>query len=176
MSMTTPFKFLDYGDYEAITIAGVKRLKDCIAVNATYEVVVYKSDIGGREFLIFKYYDPSDDEAVLPDHIWSRIFIGPAFGEGSEMLQHGLLCAPLVVINGHNEESVVEIQNDGIVAFEVNGDVKVGKKVYLWMKQHTTEEVFTTLGEEIIRQYRESLIGGGSAKDFLVVKPDTPNT
>lgn len=164
----TPFKMLDFDDFAALEFAGAKRLKDCVCPNGRYETLVYKTDSEvGKEFLIFRYYDKDDEEAVLPDHIWSRIFIGPAFGEGTEMLQHGLLSVPLCVVNGANEESVYEINNDGIVAFEVNGDKEVGKSLYLWMKENTIEYVFKRLGEEIIDGYKSAL-QGGDARHFLI--------
>jgi hypothetical protein len=165
----TPFKFLDFDDLEAIKFAGARRLKDCICPNGAYRVYLFKADGQEKEFMIFAYYEPGDDEAVLPDHIWSRILIGPSFGEGTQMLQHGLLSMPLMVINSINEESIMEVQNDGIVAFEVNGDKEVGKSLYLWMKNHEIEHVFKRLGEQIIDTY-VSQLNGGEAKRLLIQK------
>jgi len=165
----TPFKFLDFDDYAAIQFTGAKSLKDCVCVNGRYEVLLYKVEDVDKEYMIFKYYEKEDEEAVLPDHIWSRIFIGPAFGEGTQMLQHGLLSVPLIVINAGNEESVFEVINDGIVAFEINGDKEIGKSLYLWMKNNTLEYVFEKLGQEIIEGYINGL-SGGDAKDFLINK------
>lgn len=167
----TPFKMLDFDEYAAIEIAGqIKRLKDCNCKNGKYEVSLYKTDTEGREFMIFKYFEEGDEDAILPDHIWSKIFIGPSFGEGTQMLQHGLLSVPLCVVNGANEGSIYEVINDGIVAFEVNGDRELGKNLYLWMKNNTIEYVFQRLGEEIIDGY-VSQLQGGDAKKLLINNP-----
>ena len=163
----TPFKFLDFDDFSAIQFAGAKKLRDCICPNGRYEVVLFNSETQEKEFMIFRYYDPKDEEAVLPDHIWSRIFIGPSFGEGTQILQHGLLSIPLCVVNENNEQSILEINNDGIVAFEVNGDKDLGRNLYIWMKENTLEYVFERLGKEIIDSYIGSL-SAGDAKSFLI--------
>lgn len=160
-----PFKLVPFEDYEAIIFTNPKQLKDCIGEHASYKVNVFQS--ADKEFMIFRYFEAEDEDAVLPDHIWSRIFFGPSFGEGTQMLQHGLLSIPLCVINGANEDSVFEVQNDGIVAFEVNGDVKLGKALYLWMKEHSPEHIFRVLGEQIIEGYMGGL-QGGDARKFLI--------
>lgn len=165
----THFKFLDYENFNAIDFAGAKTLRDCICRNGRYQVKLFAVEDQEKEYMIFRYYEKDDEEALLPDHIWSRIFIGPAFGEGTQMLQHGLLSVPLCVINIGNEGSVFEVQNDGIVAFEVNFDKEVGKNIYLWMKSHTIEYVFERLGQEIIDGYIKGL-SGGEAVNFLINK------
>ena len=164
----TPFKLLDIEELEAVLYTdGCKPLKDLKSVDAQYRVYSYKNEV--KDFLIFQYYEMRDEteDNLLPDHIWSRILIGPAFGEGTQVLQHGLLTMPLIVINEHNGNSIVEIINDGIVAFEVNGDRELAKEVYKWMKESPLEYAWKRLGEEIIDGYIKGLMGG-DAKKFLI--------
>ena len=167
--MEAPFRMLELEEMEAILFsANCKALKDVQSVDGNYHMYSHKTDLlEEREFLIFQYYVPDDEDGILPDNIWSRIFVGPAFGEGTQVLQHGLLTFPLIVINEHNGNSIVEIVNDGAVAFEVNGDKELAKKVYLWMKQNTIEHVFRALGERIIGKYTEQIIGGEAAKYLI---------
>lgn len=170
--MDAPFKFLDAEDLEALLMsADTKVLKDLKSVDGNYHLFSHAQPISGNELLIFQYYVPNDDEegeeGILPDNIWSRIFIGPAFGEGTQVLQHGMLTFPLIVVNEHNANSIVEIVNDGIVAFEVNGDRELAKNTYLWIKNTSIEGVFQRLGEEIIAAYSNGLMGG-EAKKFLI--------
>lgn len=167
----TPFKMIDYEEMEAILYsADCKALKDLKSVDAHYHVYSFGQVFIDKEFLIFQYYEPRDEdeeEDLLPEHIWSRIIIGPSFGEGTQVLQHGMLTLPLIVINEHNSRSIVEVVNDGIVAFEVNGNRELAKEVYLWMKENTVEYVFKRLGENIIDGYAKGLLGG-DAKEFLI--------
>ena len=174
MNSAAAFKFLDAEDLEALLLsADTKVLKDMESVDGHYHVFSHVRPITGGELLIFQYYVPTtgldddEDEGVLPDNIWSRIFIGPAFGEGTQVVQHGMLTFPLIVVNEHNANSIVEVVNDGIVAFEVNGDRELAKSMYLWMKQNTVEAVFKKLGEELIDSYIRGLMGG-EAKKFLI--------
>jgi hypothetical protein len=170
--MNAPFKFLDAEELEALLMSSdTKTLKDVQSVDGNYHMFSHVQPLSGGELLIFQYYVPSlddeDDEGVLPDNIWSRIFIGPSFGEGTQVLQHGMLTFPLIVVNEHNANSIVEIVNDGIVAFEVNGDRELAKNTYLWMKKTPVEGVFQRLGEEVIAAYMNGLMGG-EAKKFLI--------
>lgn len=172
MSIEFPFIFLEAEELDAMqTGVDCRELRDLKSVDGNYHVYLFKTDIPSeKEYMVFQYYDPEDEDGgYLPDNIWSRIFIGPSFGEGTQLIQHGLLTIPLIVINEHNDSSIVEIKNDGIIAFEINGNKELGKKAYLWMKQTKVEDIFRILGEQIIDLYVSSTLGGGASR-FLINK------
>ena len=168
------FRFLEIYDFEELMERFPEAHPRVIkAVDCFYEVH-HIADSKSEE-MILRYFvkDETQEDGrdyLPPLHVWQRMFFAPPVGMGTQLLTSDKLLLPVTIINGENEEDVLEVYNDGIVSFRTDHDRDKILHVLNWAKSCTGQDFFVTLGAAIYNAYIKANVKGG-ASEYLGDKP-----
>ena len=170
------FRFLEIYDFEELMERFPEAHPRVIkALDCFYEV--YHIADSKSEEMILRYFVKDETQTqedgrdyLPPLHVWQRMFFAPPVGMGTQLLTSDKLLLPVSIINGENEDDVLEVYNDGIVSFRTDHDRDKILHVLNWAKSCTGQDFFVTLGAAIYNAYIKANVKGG-ASEHLGDKP-----
>lgn len=166
------FKFLEAFDLEELMEKHDIHPRTIKAVDCHYEVFRFKDSKSEETVLRYFQKDDATDgrDYMLMDHIWQRMIFAPPVGMGTQLLTSDRLLLPVTIINGENEDDLLEVYNDGIVSFRTDHDRAKLDHVINFAKSCTAQDFFVTLGGAIYSGYISANVRGG-ASEYLGDRP-----